>query len=403
MKLTTITILASLFAFNAWGAGYQLRYQGAEAMGTSFASQGTYGNSVSNVYYNPALFLMQDKKQAIAIEGMAIIPFSAEFESSVTGTTVDDFADTGFSGAFYYGYKINDTTAVTLAVTTPWGTDTEYPDNWEGQFAAITTQLRTFNFQPVISKMLNEKLAISIGPQIQLAQGTLSSRIPPVPSAGPLGGGLYELEGDNVGVGAVLGLTYMPNEHLTLSLNYNSQIKHNLSGDVTISPQGVDTSASAEIFTPDTLNLGVSHIYNDRWVSHFSFSYTNWSLFNSFDVNDGIVNPSTPQNWQDTYFVALGATFNMNEKWSFRGGASYETSAVENDDRTPRTQDSDRVGLGVGASLKASDSISLDFGYNHIIYLGDIDLITDASNPTNPSGSYDNSVGLVRIGLEYSF
>ena len=405
MKLTIITSLFLLFTLDAWAAGYQLRYQGAEAMGTSFASQGTYGTSLSSVYYNPALFLKQGKKRAFAVELMSIIPTEAEFTSTATNTTYDYFADTTFSGALFFGYKIDDETAFTLALTTPWGTDTEYADDWDGQFAAIKTQLRTFNLQPVISKALNDKWAISVGPQIQLAQGTLSSRIPPIPAAGPLGNGLYELDGDSLGIGAVLAVTYTPNDHLVLNLTYNSQIRHNLDGEVTVSPQGVESDASAEIYTPDVINLGVSHIYNERWVSHFNFSYTNWSLFNSFDVvtDNPALSTATPQNWQDTYFVAMGATYNANAKWTFRGGLSYETSAVENEDRTPRTQDSDRIGVGLGTSYRISKVLNLDLGVNQIIYLGDIELEPSADLPLNPAGEYDTAATLVRLGLEYMF
>ena len=419
MKLITLTSL--FFACNAWGAGYQLRYQGAETMGTSFASQGTYGNSVSNIYYNPALFLKQDKKQAVAIEGMVVIPYTAEFTSDASGKTFDEFADTGFSGALYYAYKINDSTAVTLAVTTPWGTNTDYTSNWEGQYAALKTQLKAFNFQPVVSKAITDSLAVSVGPQIQSIKGVISKRIPP--KIGPdkalndlVGNQVFELDGDDIGFGAVVAVTYTPNDHLTLNLTYNSQIKHKLEGDATISSTpGLSSSASAELFTPDILNLGVSHVYNDTWTSHLALSYTNWSLFKSFDIEvapgkpmKGEVPfdpPASPQNWKDTYFVALGATYNANDQWSFRGGASYETSAVDNKDRTPRTQDSDRLGLGVGGSFKASDSLSLDFGYNQVIYLGDIKLVNDGTNPmnANPNGKYDNAIGLLRVGLEYNF
>ena len=420
MKLTIITSLFLLFTLDAWAAGYQLRYQGAEAMGTSFASQGTYGTSLSSVYYNPALFLKQGKKRAFAVELMSIIPTEAEFTSSATNTTYDDFADTTFSGALFFGYKIDDTTAFTLALTTPWATDTEYADDWEGQFAAIKTQLRTFNLQPVISKALNDKWAISVGPQIQLAQGTLSSRIPPgVTGQAGIDGEILELDGDHLGVGAVLAVTYTPNDHLVFNLTYNSQIRHSINGDVSIdSALGLESDAQAEIYTPDVINLGVSHIYNEKWVSHFNFSYTNWSLFRNFDVENSPSGnpaadiaagelpfnvPNVPQNWQDTYFVAMGATYNANANWTFRGGVSYETSAVENEDRTPRTQDSDRIGVGLGTSYRISQVLNLDFGINQIIYLGDIELEPSADLPLNPTGEYDTAATLARVGLEYVF
>ena len=416
MKLTIITLLFSLFALDAWAAGYQLRYQGAETMGTSFASQGTYGNSISSIYFNPALFLKQDKKQAIGVEGLVLYPTSLEF-TSVGGNTVDDFASTTISGSLFWGYKFDDKSAVTVAFTTPWGTDTEYPENWDGQFAAIKTQLRTFNLQPVYSRMVGEQWAFSVGPQIQLAEGTLSSRIPPGTTGNPaIDTGILELDGDHWGLGAVLAVTYMPTDNITVNLTYNSQVKHDLEGEVTITnsaaPFVFESPATAEIFTPDTINLGASHVYG-KWVSHFNFSWTNWSLFDEFDVENAPGNPAVgevpfdvpavAQNWQDTYFVAIGATYINNEKWTFRGGLSYETSAVENEDRTPRTQDADRLGVGLGASYKVAEAFNLDFGFNQIIYLGDVEITNPAIGGPQALGEFDNAASLFRVGLEYVF
>ena len=411
-KLTIVTTLFfTLFTLDAWAAGYQLRYQGAEAMGTSFASQGTYGTSLSSIYFNPALFLKQDKKQALAVEGMAIVPMSAEFTSEATGKVYDEFADNTFTGSLFYGHRFNDTTALTVALTTPWGTNTEYPKDWEGRVGAIKTQLSTLNLQPVVSKMFNEKWAVSVGPQIQMTKGTLSGGVPGPPEKG--GGGVLETKGDNMGFGAVLAVTFMPNDHLTFNFTYNSKIEHTLSGEVTIdSPRALASDAELEISTPDIVSLGASHVYNEKWVSHFNFSYTTWSLLETIDIENTPGDPAAgklptdiapvPQNWQDTYLIALGATHIANDKWTFRGGLSYETSAVENKDRTPRTQDSDRVGVGLGGSYKLADAFNLDFGFNQIIYLGDVE-ITNPAAGGGVTGEYDNSASLFRVGLEYMF
>jgi len=403
MKLSTVFLALTFLSMQAWSAGYQLRYQGAESMGTSFASQGTYGDSVSNIYYNPGLFLKQSSNQALSLEVMPIIPFKAEFNSEASGTTYDDYASTTVTGALYYGIRLGNDSALTLAVTTPWATNTEYPDAWEGQFAAIKTELQTINVQPVFSKMFGSKWVVSVGPQIQLAQGTLSSRLPPNPALGTAAGQILELDGDHVGVGAVVAATFMPSEHLVFNLTYNSQIKHELEGDLSVAGSNITDEATAELYTPDVINLGVSHTYNEFWTSHLSFSYTTWNLFDEFQIeNSPLPLPAVAQNWQDSYFVALGATHTPNESWTFRGGVSYETSAVENEDRTPRTQDSDRIALGAGASYTLSNSLKLDMAYNHILYLGDIELIGNPATGT-PAGSYDNSVGLVRVGLNYAF
>lgn len=421
MKLIALTALLVCFANSAWGAGYQLRYQGAESMGTAFSSAGSYGQSLSSIYYNPALFLLQDKDTSVAVELMVLHPTKAEFTSS-TGQVSDDYASTGFTGSFYYGNKIDDDTAFTMAITTPWGTNTDYDDNWDGRYQALETDLVTINLQAMISKRMSDKFMFSVGPQIQQMMGTLGQATDfAFVGAGDV---TSEFDGSSLSVGGVLALTYMPSEKTTIGFNYTSRVKHKLRGDLEFSanaaslpapvggPFANSSDADAEIVTPDVFTLSASHTMSEKLIGHFSVSYTNWSIFKNLTLNANNVlagglapiQQVVPQNWDDTYMVALGSTFHMNEKTALRGGLSYETGAVNNEDRTPRTQDSDRIGLGLGASFGLG-AIALDIGLNHIIYTGDIELDIASAPPTKPgvSGTYDNSATLLRVGVEYQF
>jgi len=423
MKFMTLTAVLFCFTSTAFGAGFQLRYQGAESMGTGFSSAGSYGDSLSSIYYNPGLFLTQDKDRAVSLEVMAIYPTKAEFTSS-TGTTYDDFASTSISGAFYFGYKVDDSTAFTVALTTPWGTSTDYDTAWDGRYHALETDLAGINLQTMMSKKLSEKFIISVGPQIQQLSGTLSTAVPTANTAAT--DIIVNFDADNISAGGVLALTYMPTERTTIGFNYTSRIKHTLRGDFTATPSpnafGLVNSddADTEITTPDVFTLGATHSISEKLLAHLSFSYTNWSVFKELTVSaenaaGGGAAPfsnTVPQDWDDTYMIALGSTYKMSEKTVLRGGLSYETGAVENAVRTPRSQDADRIGLGLGASFMLG-VVKLDLGLNHVFYQGDITVaipdVPAATVPTLPggrdgvTGSYDNSATLLRAGLEYVF
>ncbi|MGH1468371.1 MAG: OmpP1/FadL family transporter [Bdellovibrionales bacterium] len=420
MKHIALIALLFCFANSAWGAGYQLRYQGAESMGTAFSSAGSYGQSLSSIYYNPGLFLTQDKDQAVALELIAIYPTKAEF-TSASGQVTDDYASTSLSGGLYYGYKVDDETAITVSITTPWGTSSDYDAGWDGRYNALKTDLAAINMQPVMTKKVSDKFMFSIGPQIQYMKGTLGR-------ASLIGTNDLENEfsGDSLSVGGILALTYTPSEKTTIGFNYTSRVKHSLKGDLKFTPAAlaaavpapfggpfVDSNdADTEIVTPDVFTLSASHVVSDKLIGHFSASYTNWSVFKDLTLNannvlaGGVAPISSviPQNWEDTYMLALGSTYHMSEKMVLRGGVSYETGAVDNAFRTPRTQDADRIGLGLGASF-ALGVVNLDLGLNHIIYTSDIDLAIADNLPTAPgvTGNYDTSATLLRMGLEYKF
>ncbi len=415
-------LIALLFCFtnSAWGSGYQLRYQGAESMGTAFASAGSNGASLSSIYYNPALFLLQDKNKSVALEFLAIHPTKAKFTSS-TDQVSNNYVSSSFSGSLYYGHKVSDETAITVAITAPWATASDYNAKWEGRYHALKTSLKTINMQPIITQKVSNKFMFSIGPQIQY----MTSRLSKATNFGPNGDLISDFNGSNLNIGGILALTYIPTEKTTLAFNYTSYIKHNLRGDLKFSPTELasvgglvnSSDANSKITTPDVFTLSASHIVSEQLISHFSVSYTNWSIFKDIKLTGNkalngtlpLIN-TTDQNWNDTYMLALGSTYYINGKTTLRGGVSYETGAVDNKYRTPRTQDTDRIGLGLGASFTLN-TVVLDLGLNHIIYTGDIDLdiATAKPTPTTPAGTpgvtgtYDSSATLLRLGVEYKF
>lgn len=397
MKKLFIALALTAFASSAWSAGFQLRYMGAETMGTGLSSAGTYGHSASSLYYNPGLILTQDNDHIFGVDVMWINSTKDNFTSSNTGNSIDGFAKDKFTGGLYYGNKIDENSAFTLTLTTPWANSTDYPSNWEGRFHALETDLGAVNLQPVLTKRIGEKLLLSIGAQIQYLMGNLSTAIPAPPGASS------GVEGDNVSAGGVLGLTYTPSESTTIALNYNSRIKHNLRGDLKAAGSTVSDDASLEITTPDVLTLGVSHDLSQKFIGHAALSYTHWSTFKQLNVLVSGTPISTPeaQNWDNVYLIALGGTYLLNENTTLRAGAFYETSAADNEHRTPRTQDAERLGLGLGTSFGLSSNLKMDIGLNHILYLEDITI--DKVSPTPLKGDYDMSATLLRLGLNYIF
>ena len=432
MKYSTFLALLFLATQPAWGSGFQLRYQGAESMGTAFASAGSYGDSISNAYYNPGLFLSHRSKKAAALELMALHPTQAQFNSdSGSQNNEDDYASTSVSGALFFGYKINDKTAFTIGLTTPWATATDYDAGWEGRYHALESELITLNLQPMITRQLSDKWIVSVGPQIQSMSGVLSTAA----FTGTPTDLVNTFEGDDIALGGAFSVTYKPSEKTTVGFNYTSEIRHNLSGSLRFSPAALaagtppaaggplvnSNDASTEISTPQHFTLSVSHQLSEKMIGHAAYSFTEWSVFDELNLvaNNAAAGgaapiiSNVPQNWQNTFIASVGATHLQSENFIFRWGLSYETGAVENRNRTPRTQDTDRLGVGLGATFKLANRLNLDLGLNHIFYIRTISLdIPDVPADPGPpvfagqpgvSGDYDFQATLFRAGLEYVF
>jgi long-chain fatty acid transport protein len=113
-------------------------------------------------------------------------------------------------------------------------------------------------------------------------------------------------------------------------------------------------------------------------------SWTHWKRFKELRVrfNNGAPDQVTPENWDDTYKIAVGASYRLNEAWMLRAGLAFDQSPVPDEFRTPRIPDADRTWLSFGANWKVSKAGSLDLGYAHI-------LVKDSSisHPNNTGGT----------------
>lgn len=67
------------------------------------------------------------------------------------------------------------------------------------------------------------------------------------------------------------------------------------------------------------------------------------------------------------YRYSLGLTYAPNSNWTFRVGTAYDTSAVADEQhRTPRIPDGDRIRAVFGIGYKFSKTVSFDLGYAHL-------------------------------------
>lgn len=435
------SLLSAGLPITSYGAGYQMRYQSAETMGTGFASDVTGAKTASGFFNNPSIIAFMDEGKHFSAEFTTLIP-SGSFEgettygnsSSISDTEADGFGKVSILPSLYYGQKVADKLFVTATFSVPWATNSEYDNDWIGRYQATQTYLATFNLTPALTYAFNEKLAISGGVQVQYAVGELGTMVD-VGGIGQGGGGTpanddaeVVFDGDNLGFGAALSALYKHSDALRLGFQYRSQIKHNLKGEQSsrgttpfstgfiASPTGVGAglgdgqSVEAEIVIPDNITLGASYMYNEKFDLHASLSWTGWSSFDSLVVENTDSGTSSESNleWKDTYFLAAGADYYLNEKLILRGGLSYETGAPPDNRRTPRGVDDDRLGLNVGASFQFSEMLAFHGAFTQLIFLDKPTI--DLNDPPQGipqqgdlTGEFSTSASLFRLAVSAKF
>jgi long-chain fatty acid transport protein len=138
------------------------------------------------------------------------------------------------------------------------------------------------------------------------------------------------------------------------------------------------------------------------------FGWQNWSQFGKVDA--GIVSSNSPAktinlNYQDTWHGAVGAQFHSSEKWLFSGGVAFDSSAVDNANRTVTLPMGQAWRFGLGAQYQISKAVNLGAAYE-FMWAGtmSVDQGTDTSLRGRVSGGYDDAwFSFLTLNLTWKF
>ena len=432
------------------GSGYGVDERSASAAGTAFAGATTGTDDASYLTYNPAALASQEGYQLLS-DGSLVVP-SLDFHRGaastlnfgppvgsvpISGRSRADGAVPALIPALYGLWPVTPDLKVGLGVTSPFGLTTEYPSDWVGRYHGVRSELMTINVNPVVAYRVTSWLGLGAGFQAQYIKATLTNAVDVGSIAfaatnGQLGtpagnDGFTKLRADDWGVGFTLGAMVEPWESTRVGVAYRSHVSHRLTGtaDCTLDPVGValnrlttvrgqgllaDTRASAELETPETVSLGVRHRLSPRWTLMGDAAWTRWSRFDRLVIrfaNGDQPDDVTRMDWKDTWFFALGTTYQLTERWQLRAGAHYDQTPVPDRTRAPRIPDADRFRLAVGATARPYSWLTIDLSYAHVfLESAPVGLTTSGEGNQfrgNLSGTYSNRIDIAAIQFVVRF
>ena len=407
-KIVTLTALGAILAVtNANAAGFHLREQSAAALGNAFAGATAGAENNSYSYFNVA-GLTKQKGTQVNVGGTYIIPRAEAhdiYDASGTDRNqdVNNIVHAAIAPNATLSHQLNDEVYLGLSMNVPFGMITKYDGDWVGADHGVTSKVISVTTTPMVAYKATDKLSIGAGLPIQYVKARLSNAV--------LGGaGSATMEGDTVDVGYQLGAMYEFDDDTRIGVGYRSEINHKLKGDISsdLSVAMLNQDISARLDTPAMFSVGAYHRLNDKWEVMAEYQRVYWNSFDSLDIYGREVPfvSSTPENWRDTNFYAIGASYQMDNQWKLRLGFAYDESAVKEADRTPRIPDSDRYWYSIGLSYAYSEKLTFDAAFT---YIKAKDAVVNLPNgyPSATSrgvyAEYDNSVKLVGLSLNYKF
>jgi long-chain fatty acid transport protein len=444
-----LVCLLSILSAGAHAAGFALIEQSVSSMGTAYANGSAGMDDASTIFFNPASMTRlagqqvsggfhivksdvdvdakgsyNSKNLAIAGSGLGGVPIQGKKH-----TNTDLLAAVPHGG---YSYQFSDQLWLGLTVNAPFGLKTKYDDDdWVGRYHAVKSELVTYNINPSIAFKFSEHASIGMGLSAMYADGELTNAVDgglaaalggaPIPGWVP-GSSTYDsdakLTGDDWGYGFNFGVLVEPNENTRIGISYRSQVNLDIEGDVRIRGPVINRTENAELdlTLPDSVSFSAYRQFSPKLALMADVTWTNWSEFDEIRVNRESGKTVTPTEWDDSVRFAVGAAYRHNDSWLYRAGLAYDQTPVPEDQlRTPRVPDEDRIWLTLGANYRYSKQLSFDIGYAHL-FVKDPEIKNgpDANDPTLPfpagltgfhslNAEYDATVNMLSMQLNWQF
>ena len=406
---TLVAVLAGVTTAQA--GGFAVREQSAYGQGSSFAGMAAPGDLISSMFWNPAAVT---SVTSTTVEGnvTGIFPQS-ELDVDPARTTLAPFGlgnggnlgEVGVVPTGYIAMPLTDEFYLGLSINAPYGLSTTSNAPWVGMFSHLDAKASSVNVAPTMGFKFNDMVSFGIGAQIEYFDVEIETAL--APTASPP---RQRIEGDDVNIGLVAGLTLKPFDGTVIGIGYRSAIDHSLSGSQSFAvpvptPLGTIPAGtfpvSADVEVPDTVSVGVRQRINDAFTVMGGIEWTNWSRVQTVPFVGSPSRSSLPLNYDDGWFFSLGGEYKYNPNWTFRTGFGYEIAPTPDEDRSVRLPDADRIWASVGASYNWNEKLSMDFGYSHLFV--DDGPVDETTATFRYAGTTEGSVDIISVGLRYKF
>ncbi len=432
--LSTLTL-----AMQAGAAGFALNESSASAAGTAYAGRGSNAEDASIMAANPAgIALLEDRQ--VTVGGAVVIPdgkFKGSSNTAPVEASEDGFLNTAVIPFGYFSMPIDDQLSFGLGIYAPFGSSTDYEDDWAGRYLADETDVSVINIQPTIAYKFTDQLSVGLGVFASYAEGELSRFVNPAQI------GVNDnvvIKGDDWAYGWNIGAIWQPQESTSLGISYRSSIKLKLKGDATgngnlfLATSGsasVKEKAKLDITLPENIDFSLTHQIDDRWTVMAGATWTRWSRFDklvvSSDEGSGPVSdplPGSPapgvityvqENWKNTWSLAIGGSYKYNDQLTLKAGYAFDQTPVQDAYRTARIPDGDRNWLTIGAKYELGNDWTVDAAYGYMFAskvkidegnYNDDGTPNDGSGGSpayNLQGEYDNSAHVFSASVTKRF
>ena len=419
MKKFNQSVLATAMLFAAGGASaaaFQLSEVSTSGLGRAYAGEAAIADNASVVATNPALMSLFKTNQ-FSVGGVYVdskinmngdvnvtsplamsqlnpkgllASNSASHRSIVPGSLVPNM---------YFVAPINDKFALGGGMNVNFGLKSEYDNKYNGGVFGGTTDLTALNLNLSGSYRVTEGFSAGLGLNAIYAQAKIERRagaladaaqyvgnavragaIQLPPTAGPLLASLSSVQKDTIltqlqdkaawAFAWNAGVMYQFNENHRIGLAYHSKVDIDFTDHTATSLQAhrIGQEGGLKLNLPDYLEFSGFHQLTEKFAMHYSYKYSHWSRLKNLYATyhaDGVEAFHKKMYYRNSSRVALGGTYNVDDKLTLRAGIAYDQAAAT-EHASAAIPDTDRMWYSLGATYKFTPNLSVDLGYAYL-------------------------------------
>ena len=421
MKKFNQSVLATAMLFAAGGASaaaFQLSEVSTSGLGRAYAGEAAIADNASVVATNPALMSLFKTNQ-FSVGGVYVdskinmngdvnvtsplamsqlnpkgllASNSASHRSIVPGSLVPNM---------YFVAPINDKFALGGGMNVNFGLKSEYDNKYNGGVFGGTTDLTALNLNLSGSYRVTEGFSAGLGlnaiyaqAKIERRAGIISDAVSRVGTAIDMG--LINIPNEYTPTVKVLrhsitskdkiltqlqdkaawafawnaGVMYQFNENHRIGLSYHSKVDIDFTDHTATSLQAhrIGQEGGLKLNLPDYLEFSGFHQLTEKFAMHYSYKYSHWSrlknLYASYH-SDGKEAFHKKMYYRNSSRIALGGTYNVDDKLTLRAGIAYDQAAAT-EHASAAIPDTDRMWYSLGATYKFTPNLSVDLGYAYL-------------------------------------
>lgn len=441
LTASAAALCAVMTAPPALAEGFKLAEYSVRDLGLANSGNAALASDATTIFSNPAGMTRLERAQInggvhyILGRGEFIDSGSVDaFGNPLTGSNGGDvFQDTLVPNVYAAMPVMDGRLWLGLGVSAPFGLATDYEGGWQGRYQALESNLLTADINPSFAFQVNDWLSLGAGISAQYADveltnavdfGTVcATQVEPVTPPGTCASfgatpqnadGTVELEGNDWSWGWNAGALIDLTPATRIGVAYRSEVSHDIEGsadfsvpmplDSILDPAFNDTGASAPLDLPPTASVSLYYDWSARISFTANATWTGWegnvdALAVSFE------NPTQPPtveplNYDDTMRFAVGSEYRGWPDLTLRAGLAFDESPADENFRSPRIPDSDRIVVAFGLSWSPEDNVVVDAGYQHLFF-EDAPVDTTGNSGSRLIGEFDNAADIVGIAINW--